>query len=171
MSDYQPMSAPPPEGQGGQGSGAQQSGARGAVEPPPSIRTAVNVVWGIVAISLISLVLTFVYLDDIVDAAGTGLSADEQDAARVGAIVGAVFFGLVFAVLWAVMGIFLKKGKNWARIVLTVLAVLGILGGLFNLFGEQPVLLLVVSVITVLLEIALLFFLYRKDSSAFLKAH
>jgi O-antigen/teichoic acid export membrane protein len=161
MSNYEPMSAPPPEGQG---QGGAQSGSA-----PPSIRTAVSLVWAIVAVSIVSLVLTFVYIDDIVAAAGEDLSQEQRDLTRTASLVGAVFFGVVINAVWVVMGIFLRKGRNWARIVLTILAGIGVLGGLFGFAGDRPALLTVVGVITLALEAALLFFLWKKESSAFLQ--
>lgn len=140
------------------------------VQQPSSIRTAVMLVWAIVAVSIVNLVLSFAFIDDIVAASGTDLSESEQDAARTVALISAVVFGLVFAVLWALMGYFLGKGKNWARIVLTILAVLGVLGGLFGFVGDQPAVLLVTGIITLLLELGLLYFMWQKESSAFLQA-
>ncbi|HET7327882.1 MAG TPA: hypothetical protein VFJ14_11435 [Nocardioidaceae bacterium] len=159
MSNYQPMSAPPPEGRAG----------RRSVEAPPSIRTAVNIVWGIVAMSVVSLLLTFVYLDDLVEAASVNLSAEQQDAARTAALVSGVLFAVVFGVLWAVLGLFLGRGKSWARVVLTVLVVIGVLGGLFGFFSSRPVLLTIAGIVTLALQAALLYFMWQRDATAYLQ--
>ena len=161
MSDYEPMSAPPPEGPGRQPQG----------EAPPSIRTSVNLIWAIVAMSVLSAVVTFIFIDDIIattlqDQGAAGVSESTVRAsATVSAIVGVVVFGT----LWIVLGIFLRKGANWARIVLSVLAGLGVVFGLFGLVAPQHASVLVIGIITWVLEAALLWFLWQKDSTAFLK--
>jgi uncharacterized membrane protein len=162
MSDYPSMPAPPP---------SEWQGQPAAIEPPQEIKTAVNIVWAIVAVSVLATILTFLYLDDFVEAAGADLTSAEQDAARSGAIVGAIIGFLVFGALWVVLGIFLRKGANWARIVLTVLAGLGILFGIIPLLaGNQPAVLMIVSIVQLVLLVALLYFMWRKESTAYITA-
>ncbi len=163
MSNYPSMPAPPP---------SDQYGHQGTTEQPQSIKTAVNIVWAVVALSVIGTILVFVFLDDVVDAGGTGLSSAQLDAVRSAAIVGAIIGFLVFGVLWVVLGIFLRKGANWARIVLTVLASLGLIFGLFGLLtGSQPAILMILTVIQLGLYVALLYFMWRKESSIYLTSH
>ncbi|MBA2551382.1 MAG: hypothetical protein H0V13_10100, partial [Nocardioidaceae bacterium] len=111
-------------------------------------------------------------LDELVEgSAGSDLSGAELDAARTGGIVGAVIGFLIFGVLWVVLAVFLRKGANWARIVLTVLAVLGLaLGVLGLLTGSQPATLLILGLVTMALYVALLVFMWRKESTAYLTA-
>jgi hypothetical protein len=159
VSDYEPMSAPPPEGPGRQPQG----------EAPPSIRTSVNLVWAIVGMSVLSAVVTFIFIDDIAAALqdqGAGVS---ESTVRASAIVSAVVAVVVFGALWIVLGIFLRKGANWARIVLSILAGLGVVFGLFGLAAPQHASLLVIGIITWVLEAALLWFLWQKDATAYLK--
>jgi hypothetical protein len=132
-----------------------------------------NIVWASVALSAISLILVFIYIDEMVQAVGAGLTGPQADAARTGAITGGIIGFLVFGALWVLLGIFLRKGANWARIVLTVLAVLGILFGVFGLLtgtGTQPAVLAVISVVQLVLYAALLYFMWRKESTAYLTA-
>lgn len=115
MSDsYQPYPTPPP---------SEGYGATVRPEKPASVKTAVNIIWVLVALSVLSTILTFVYLDDIVDGvlAQSGASATTRSAARTGAIGGAILGLVISVVLYVVLAIFLAKGHNWARIVLTVL--------------------------------------------------
>lgn len=140
-------------------------------EPPQAIKTALMILAAQVALSALSTVLMYVYLDDILAAAaGPDLPSAWQDFARTMAFVGVVVGFLVFGALWVVLGIFVRKGANWARIVLTVLAGLGILSGTVGLAtsGDQPALLVVVSVVQLALYVALLFFLWRPESSGYL---
>jgi len=132
----------------------------------------VNIVWAVVALSVLSTILTFVYLDELVEAVDTNLTGAERDAARAGGIAGGIIGFVVFGVLWVVLGIYLRKGANWARIVLTVLAVLGVLFGLYGLLaGNQPIALLVLGLIQMVLFVALLYFLWRRESTEYIKAH
>jgi len=163
MSDQSLPPAPPP---------SEWQGQPAPTEPPQSIKTAVNIVWAVVALSVLSTILTFVYLDELVEAVDTNLTGAERDAARAGGIVGAIIGFVVFGVLPVVLGIYLRKGANWARIVLTVLAVLGVLFGLYGLLaGNQPIALLVLGLIQMVLFVALLYFLWRRESTEYIKAH
>lgn len=136
-------------------------------EPPASVRTAINLIWAGVVLSVISTILTFVMLDDIVDQLLEANAALGEDAARVSAIVGGVV-GLLFGVGLAILFVFfLKKGASWARIVYTVLLGLGIAFTAFGFLGDQPMIFVVLSLVGLVLNIATLVFLYRSDSNAF----
>jgi len=162
MSDNPLPPAPPP---------SEWQGQPAATEPPQAIKTSVTIVWVVVALSVISTILTFAYLDELVEAAGANLTGAEQDVARTGAIVGAIVALVVFGALWVVLGIFLRKGANWARIVLTVLVILGLAFGLFGLSIEQPTIFVALGVVEMALYVALLYFMWRKESTDFINAH
>lgn len=163
MTDYQPMAAP----------AAGRTPTRGG--RPPSIKAAVTVVWIWVALGAISFVVTLANLDDIVAQALQNAPADApitEGAARTGVIAGAALGLVIGAVLPAVLAIFLRRGQNWARIVLTILAALTILLGLIGLAtggaATQGAVLLVLQVLTLVLAIGLLVVLWRPASSAWL---
>ena len=164
MSDQPLPPAPPP---------SEWQGQPAPTEPPQSIKTAVNIVWAVVALSVLSTLLRFLYLDQLVEAAGgTELTSAQQDAARTFAVAVAIITLLFFGALWIVFGIFLRKGANWARIVLTVFAVLGLLFGIFGLLsGEQPAIFLLLSLVGLALYGALLYFMWRQESSEYINAH
>lgn len=163
MSDPGTYPTPPP---------ADGYGQTTPAEPPPSIKTAVSIVWAVIALSVVSTILTFVMLDDVIEAAGVkATSGPEYDGARTGAVVGAIIGFLVFGALWVLLGVFLRKGANWARIVLTVLAVIGLGFGVFGLtLGEQPAIFLVITIVQMALYAGLLFFMWRRDSSDYIAA-
>jgi hypothetical protein len=78
--------------------------------------------------------------------------------------------GLIISVgITALLAIFIGKGANWARIVYTVLAAIGVLFGVIGL-ASQPPLLLILSLLSVLLTIAVVVLLFRSDSNAWFKA-
>lgn len=136
---------------------------------PPSVKTAVKLIWASVALSVISTLITFVLLDGIIDTAMDGTSGGDRDTIRVTVIIGAVV-GLVIGVaVAALFAYFISKGANWARIVYTVLLIIGILFNIFGLLGAQPVILLILTVISIALSVAILYFLFRPDSTRYFK--
>lgn len=160
MSEY-PTAPPPPERQ------SQPATA----EPPPAIQTSVTIIWAVVALAVVSTLLTFFYLDDLVDAAGTDLTGAQEDAARTGGIIGAVIGFVIFGAVWAALAVFLRKGANWARIVLTVLVVLGLALSVFSLLaGNQPAIFLILGLINIALYVALVYFMWQQESTAYLTA-
>lgn len=136
---------------------------------PESVRTAVKLIWANIALGVLSALVTFVLLDNIVDTALEGTSGLDRDAAQL-SVIGGTIVGLVVSVgLAALFAYFISKGANWARIIYTVLTVLGILLSLLGLLSTQPVILLLLSVVGLALSVAILFFLYRPDSNAYFK--
>ncbi len=161
MSDYGAYPPPPPS----EGYGQAPSTP---AEPPPAIKTSVNIVWAVVALVVVGTILTLLSLDDIVDSVGTDLTSEERDAARTGAIVGAIVALVIFGGLWTVLAIFLRRGANWARIVLTVLAALGLALGLVTLGGNLPAVLLAIRLVQMALYVALIVFMWRPESSQYI---
>lgn len=140
---------------------------------PRPVDLAIKLIWALVALSLVSALVTFFLLDTIVDQVidDAGLTGSvDADTIRSGAVLGAVV-GLVITVgLYALLAFFLGRGANWARIVYTVLAVLGIIASVVGLTSPQPALLLVISVVQLGLTAAIVFLLWQKESTAFFKA-
>ena len=138
---------------------------------PASVQTAVKLIWVGVALSLVSAVLSFLLLDDLVDQAldNANVANASESAARAGAIGGIVISVIIGVALAALFAHFIGKGANWARIVWTVLSVLGLLFGLIGI-ANLPALFLVINVVSYALTIATLYFLYRPESNAFFKA-
>lgn len=164
MSDYPQYPADPTAPGGGSSAPVR---AR-----PPAVDTAVKLIWANVALSLVTTLVTFVMLDSIVDQGleDAGLSGSvDSDTVRAGAVTGAIIGIIISVAIAALLAHFISKGANWARIVYTVLAVLGILLSLLGL-GGQPVLLLLLSVISLLITAAAVFFLWKPESSAFFSA-
>lgn len=166
MSDpSQPFAPPPPEGYG-------TPGPRG--EKPAPVAMAVNIIWVNIALSVLSTILTFLYLDTLVDAALESSGQTGQavaDTARAGAVIGAIIGLVIGAGLYLLLAIFIGKGHNWARIVYTILGAIGIIFGLIGLAtGGTPVLMLLVSVVSMVLTAAAIFLLWKKESTAWLTA-
>lgn len=144
--------------------------APGRSTRPKSVQTAVMLIWVSIVLGLISAVITFFSLDDSATSAA-GAAVDQQDAGGAVAIGGLI--GLVIGVgIPIVLAIFIGKGHNWARIVYTVLAAIGIIFGLLGLIGAAALgtLTLIVQIVSLVLSIAILFFLFRPDANAYFKS-
>jgi hypothetical protein len=164
MSEYPPGgpgSAPPPPNYG-------RPTSPGTAPQP--VQLAVKLIFGVVALSVLSLVILFAQMGTIRDqvrAADAGLTDAQIDAAVTTTVVVAVFFGLVFAALYLWLAFMIRRGANWARITLTVLFILGILFGLVGITGNSPAISKVISVINLVLEIAILVLMWRRESSEY----
>ena len=138
----------------------------------PRSTSAVKLIWAAIAVSLISAArhLHHDRLDHRRPArGGRRLEAINADTVRSAVLVGAIF-GLVISVaIYALLAIFIGKGANWARIVFTVFTVIGVAGSVFGL-GSQPLVLLFLTVIGLICNVAAVVFLFRADASAWFKA-
>jgi len=168
MSDYPQYPTDPANPSGAPGYGAPA----GRGPRPNAVDLAVKLIWANIALGIVSAIVTFVLIDSIIDqqmeAAGVSETVS-TDTLRSAIIVGAIF-GLVISVgLYALVAIFIAKGANWARIVYTVLAVLAVLGTVFG-FAGQPLLLSVISVLSLVLTVAAVVLLFKTESSAWFKS-
>lgn len=137
---------------------------------PPSVLRAAQLMFVRVAVGILSALIAFASGDAIKDSireSNPSLSADEVNSAYALGVGVAVFFGLVFAVLYILLAIQVRKGKNWARIVTWVLAGLGVLSGLLGLLGDGTALEKVVSVLLLLIDAAIIYLLATKPSNEF----
>ena len=156
-----------PYGAAGQGQQAVMT------EPPKSVKTAVNLIWARIALTLVSILVTFVMLDTLVEEALASQptvegidAADLESFTRSFAIATMVVSLLISVGLAVLLLMFIKRGANWARIVFTVLTALGLLFGLFSFTQPQPGILVVINVVYMALGVAALWFLWQKDSNA-----
>lgn len=145
---------------------------------PSSIHTAVRLMWAGAAISLVSVVVTLFSLGslksqtrDQLEKSGQQVTESTVNAAYSVAIVVAVVAGLIAVVLWLWMAQKNGQGRGWARIVATVLGVINLLFTVFGFTsGNSTTFANIVSVVNLLLAIAILVLLWRKESSDFYAA-
>lgn len=150
--------------------------------PPPSIVRSVQVVYALVALSLLNLVLTIVFQDALTEAwakgAGTWSAVlDEGGTQRIDELGVAPAFVpiaigtfVLFGVIYLVLALMLQRGAGWARIVLTVLSVLALLGVPLSFVQNRPILFTVLSLLSAVLYLALLFFMWQRQSTDYIKA-
>jgi hypothetical protein len=142
----------------------QQHGAA-PVQRPRSVDLAVKLIFGAVALSVVSAVVAFLTVDDQVQAQADAAGVD-ADSVRTIAIVTVVVVLVLTLVVFTALALLIGRGKNWARIVYTILGALSVLslGTTFN--GEVIVASLAVEVVQALLTVAAIVMLYRPDSNA-----
>jgi len=149
-----------------------------AVPQPPSVRNAVRLMWVGAAISLISLVVTLSTLGslkqqirDSVRTSGQNVTQSQVDAAFAGAIVFSVVIALIAIGLWLWMAWKNGQGRQWARIVATVLGVLNVIFTLLSFVGNRATGgARILSVIDLVIAVAILVLLWRKESTDFYRA-
>jgi hypothetical protein len=139
---------------------------------PVSVLNAVKLMYAGAAISTVSLVIS------LADVSGTkaairrarpSLTAAQVNQLDTFIIALAVVSGVVGIALWLWMARANGQGKNWARVVSTVLFGLATLD-LFGVFSQPKTALgLVFPVLTWLVGAAAVWLLWRPDSSAFFK--
>ena len=140
--------------------------------PPPSVLNAVKLMYAGAAVSTVSLVISLVDISGTKAAirkARPSLTVAQVNQLNTFIIALAVVSGVLGVALWLWMSRANGQGRNWARIMSTVLFGLATL----DLFGvlSQPktVLGLVFPVLTWLIGAGAVFFLWRSESSAFFK--
>ncbi len=80
-----------------------------------------------------------------------------------------VVVAIIFLVLYVLMALQVRNGKNWARIVALILAGLGVLGVLAIQVQTQTAPTRVVSVISGVLDLLIIVFLTQRASSEFFR--
>ena len=148
-----------------------------SVEPerppqPPSVLNAVKLMYVGAAISTVSLVISLVDIGGTKDAirkARPSLSAAQVNQLNTFIITLAIISGVLGIALWLWMARANSRGRNWARILSTVLFGLATLD-LFGVLSQPKTLIgLVFPVLTWLVGAGAVFFLWRKESSEFFK--
>jgi hypothetical protein len=135
---------------------------------PRSLTTAIRAVWGLVALSGLTALLTVVRRDELI----RRWEAGRQDVGSVQPpefVPVAIVLFIVFAALAAVLVMFLRDGHSWARLSLTVLVLYMAVATLAGLRTDPPVLFLGLSLLALVLDAVLLFFLWHRDTSTYIR--
>ena len=150
---------------------------------PASVDHALKVLIAIVLASAVTALMTWVQRDEVILSWAKGnpsaqeiLASGGIEALRDSAIVPkfvplAVVSFVVFLLLAVVLAAFLVDGHGWSRLVLTLMAVFGVLVAALGLLNHLPALFVALSVLSMVLNVLLVFFLWRSDTSAYLRAH
>jgi hypothetical protein len=166
---------PPPAGPWATDNLPPRPEAYGAqVEQPPSILTAVRLMWVGAALSAISILVALLQIDavrDQIEENDSSLTESELDGAVAGFVAITIVSGLIAVGLWIWMANTNGKGLSWARGVATGLGVINLLFSGFNLVSSQSTgLAKLFSVVSIVLAAVILYLLYRPDSSAYYRS-
>jgi hypothetical protein len=139
---------------------------------PATIVNAVKLMYAGAAVSTVSLIVSLVSIGGTkaeIRKARPSLTATQVNQLNTFIIALALLSGIVGIALWLWMARANSQGKNWARIVSTVLFCLATLD-LVGVLGEPKTLLgLIFPVLTWLIGVSTVFLLWRSPSSAFFK--
>jgi len=150
-------------------------------ELPGSITNALRNLVALVVVSAMAVLLTWLQQDEVIRAWAKGnpsaqeiLASGGMAALRESAIVPkfvplALVSFIVFVVLVGVLGAFLIEGHGWSRLVLTATSLFGVLVASLGLNHGLPTAFVIVSALFFVLSLTLVFFLWRKDASAYLR--
>jgi len=189
--DQQPYRQPGQYGQpdqyGQQGYGQPgygPAGAGGAIVPPGDVQTSFWLWIGVIVLGVIGAIVAFVQLGSLGPqiAAAAGATGDSAaTAVTVGIVIGGVV-ALVIVALELLFAIFMRRGRNWARIVLTVFGALGILISLPGLLGGSTATIngqvvgtgsvasTILTVLSIILTVAAIVFAFRKPVNDYFTA-
>lgn len=136
--------------------------------PPTIVRACQLMVVGAVLSAigaLVSALSAGTVRDALEDDASVDLTADQIDTYVTVSVVGGIVFGLIAVGLWLWMARANGQGKDWARIVASVLGGLNILSTLLALAQGATPLSLVMSAIGLALAGYILWLLWRPEST------
>ena len=153
----------------GQAPAAYPGHATGKPPMPRPVSLAVKLMYVGAGLSILSVIAQFVMQDQMRELieAQPGMDSETVDAAlSIGLVLGVVF-GLIGAGIWVLNAVFNAKGKNWARILSTVLAGLSIVFTLFGFTQPAPTLSRILSVLGMLLALAIVVLLWRPENKPF----
>ena len=139
---------------------------------PPSVLNAVKLMYAGAAVSTVSLIISFVDIGGTKAAirkARPNLTATQVNQLNTFIITLAIVSGVIGVALWLWMARANGQGKNWARIVSTVLFGLATLDLIGVLSEPKTAVGLVFPVLTWLVGAAAVWLLWRPDSTAFFK--
>lgn len=151
-------------------------------QQPASLTWAVRMLTALAAVGAVVTVLVVVLHDQLIRSwaegrPGTrkvlrtqGLEAVKNGEVHVPAFVpvALVLFVVMAMLLW-VLAAFLRSGYNWARISLTVTLFFLAVGTIAGLRTGAPATFMVLSVVSFPVEAAAVYFLWHKDTSAYLR--
>jgi len=142
--------------------------------PPASVVMAVRLMYAGAVVSGLSLIIGLATVGSLRSAlhkSDPSLTPSQLHNLQTVVIVGSVAIGLISIGLWVWMALMNKAGKSWARIVGTVLFGLDTLFLLLGLARAGAAAGTLASIITWLIGLGAVIYLWRKDASEYFAAH
>lgn len=164
-------------------SGDPAGGTTGRGDKWPASMTRAVWTWrALVAMSALTALVTWYFSDELVRTWASrnpaarpiyeagGLEALEASAIDVPQFVSvAVVLFVCWFLLAGVLVVFFRGGHGWARLSLSALALFALFAGGVSVARSLPAAFTVMAVVTVCLNLVLLFFLWHRDTSAYLR--
>jgi hypothetical protein len=139
-------------------------------EPPASVVMAVRLMYAGAVVSALSLIVglaTIGSLRDSLHKAQPSLTPTQLHNLQTVVVVGSIFIGVISVGLWVWTALMSKAGKPWARIVATVLFGLNTILLLLGVAQAGAAAGTLVSILTWLIGLGAVIYLWRKDASAY----
>jgi hypothetical protein len=148
---------------------------------PGSVVNSMRVLGLIVATSGVITLLIWLMRDDVLLAwaegnegaqallAEGGIDALRESPSAPGFVALAVVAFVGFAALALVLGSFFVGGHPWTRLVLTATAGVGVLVGAICLDNDLPTIFVVLSALVIIEGLVLSFFLWQRETTAYLR--
>jgi hypothetical protein len=149
---------------------------------PSSVTRAIRMHWLLVLLALVVVVLTVVLNDELIRtwAQGRpdlrrvletqGLQAIKDGEVRPPAFVAPAItlFVVVGLLMWMLL-VFFANGNNWARLALTALLFFAAVTTVAGIRTDPPGVFVVLSVVSMVLEVVAVAYLWHPDTTRFLK--
>jgi hypothetical protein len=149
---------------------AAQAGYGAAKPPIPApAALAVKLMYVGAGLAVLGILASFLLQDQMREQIENqpGLTETQIDAAMsIGLVIGIVV-GLLAVGLWVLNAVFNAKGKQWARILATVLGGLNIVFTLIGFVQPAPMLSRILSIVSMLLALAIVVLLWRPENKPF----
>lgn len=148
--------------------------AGGPVARPSTVNTAFFLYLAVAVLGLLGVLVALAsvgaaraQVERQLAAQGQSLPAGTLDGILAASIGIGIGVGVISAALYVLFAFFMRRGANWARIVLTVLSAFGIVGGLLGLGNIAQTFGL--GLIQLLLLIAAVVLMYLRPSMAYFR--
>ncbi|MFF0944825.1 hypothetical protein ACFYE2_11440 [Kocuria sp. CPCC 205300] len=137
--------------------GDQYGAARPTGDAPPEVGRLLTLTLASAGVYFLNQIAGL-FTDQSQRYADLGLSADQIAQAESGATVTTIVTVVVALAIYALIYVFLKKGKNWARVLGIVLSILSIVGAGIGLlgtlaFGGVGIVLLVLGLLLIVVNV------------------
>lgn len=140
---------------------------------PTQVVTAVRLMLANAALQVISLILSIAFRDRIIDSfvrhSKTTVDAATLRASARSSVGVSIGISLVIIVLYLLLAMQVRKGKNWARITTIVFAALGVLAILSVLSPATIGVMKVVGLALFVVNVGIIVLLTRRPSSHYFK--
>jgi hypothetical protein len=140
-------------------------------ESPPSIRTAVKLMYAGAVLSAVSFIVGLATVgslrQSIINASAKKLSTTQIHTAEVAGVAVIVILGLIGVGLWLWMAWANGRGRSWARIVASILFGLNTVGLLSTLIRPAGIGTKIFDVLVWLVGLGAIFYLYRPDATEY----